>query len=438
MGNMNAIVSLDRTHVAGVYDSSPIVFAGGESVYLVDEEGKRYIDCSAQYSACSLGHGHPELTAAVGEQLDKLVSVSVMFMTEERARLAEKLVSLAPPGLEKVLFGVTGSDANEFALKAAKYYKGGGKILSLWRSFHGSTAGSAAATGKAEAIQTDPAISSLLPTGFVHAPPPYCYRCDFAKEYPSCGIHCLDFLERTIHNEAYGNLAAIMVEPIMAAAGVIVPPEGYLGRLREIADRHNALLIFDEIVTGIARTGTMFAYEQWDVVPDILVVGKALTGGYVPGSAVIMREDIAEAMESLVIHGHTHTAYPLMCRAALSNLEIIERDDLCSHAESVGSYFLARLRELQKSIPRMGEVRGKGLLLGFEVLRDGESRRPDFELGQRLFGRFLEKGLIVELESFEHIDTSVIVFHPPLVIEREHVDRVVEIVEEAFGELAQA
>ncbi len=435
MSAMKQTIELDKRSVAQVYDSNPIVFERGESVYLIDQEGNRYIDCSGQYSACSLGHDNQELIEALHTQMKKLISVNIMFITEERVGLAEKLVSIAPNGLTKVLMGVSGSDANEFALKVAKFYKKGGKILSLWRGFHGSTAGSAAATGKAEAIQTDPHISELLPSGFVHAPPPYCYRCDFGKEYPSCEIHCLKFLENVIRNEANRNLAAILIEPIMAAGGVIIPPQGYMKRLREICDKYDALLIFDEIVTGIARTGKMFACEHWGIAPDILVVGKALTGGYIPGSAVIMREDIGNAMDKVVIHGHTHTAYPLMCRSAITNLDIIARDNLCAHVMNVGAYFISRLSTLSQRFSQIGDIRGMGLLIGFEVVTDQESRRPDFYLGKRLFRRLLEKGLIVELESFEHLDTSVIVFHPPLVIENRHVDSIISIIEEAFVEL---
>ncbi|MCK5674016.1 MAG: aspartate aminotransferase family protein, partial [Spirochaetales bacterium] len=369
------------------------------------------------------------------KQMDRLISVNIMFITEERVELAKQLARIAPDGLNKVIMGVTGSDANEFALKVAKFYKKGGKVLSFWRGFHGSTAGSAAATGKAENIQTNQYISELLPQGFLHAPPPYCYRCDFGKEYPGCDLHCLKFLENLIKHEAGDNLAAVMIEPIMAAGGVIIPPEGYLEKLRELCNKYDALLIFDEVVTGIGRTGKMFSCEHWGVSPDILVTGKALTGGYIPGSAVIMREDIGEFMNKIILHGHTHTAYPLMCCSALANLKIIERDDLCSHVKIVGDYFLSNLKELGKEIPQIGEIRGKGLLIGFEVVENKVTKTPDYELGQKLSNRFLEKGLIVELESFRHLDTSVIVFHPPLIIKKEHIDSILRIIKESFLEI---
>lgn len=430
------IIEKDKKWIAQVYDSYPIVFEKGESIFLIDKMGKKYIDCSGQYSACSLGHNNRELVDALKKQMDRLISVNIMFITEERVELARQLARIAPKGLNKILMGVTGSDAIEFALKVVKFYKKGGKIISFWRGFHGSTAGSAAATGKSESIQSNQYISELMPQGFLHAPPPYCYRCDFGKEYPGCDLHCLKFLENMIRYEAGENLAAIMIEPVMAAGGIIIPPDGYLKKLRELCDKYDALLVFDEVVTGIGRTGKMFACEHWDVTPDILVTGKALTGGYIPGSAVIMREDIGEFMDKIVLHGHTHTAYPLMCCSAVTNLKIIERDDLCSHVEAVGSYFLSSLKQLSNRIPQMGEVRGKGLLIGFEVVVDKVTRIPDYDLCQILFKSFLEKGLIVELESFSHLDTSVIVFHPPLIIKKDHIDSILGIIEESFLEIA--
>ena len=437
MSEMDKIIAKDKNYVAQVYDSHPIVFERGDAVHLIDKNGKRYIDCSGQYSACCLGHSNHELLDALRVQMERLISVNIMFLTEERALLAEKLAELAPGKLNKVLMGVTGSDANEFALKVAKFYKKGGKVLSFWRGFHGSTAGSAAATGKAESIQSNQYISSLLPQGFLHAPPPYCCRCDFGMTYPECDFQCLKYTENLIRHEAGDNLAAVMIEPIMAAGGIIIPPEGYLKKLREICDKYDALLIFDEVVTGIGRTGKMFACEHSGVVPDILVTRKALTGGYIPGSAVIMREDIGDFMDKIVLHGHTHTAYPLMCRSALTNLEIIQREGLCDHSAAVGEYFIDSLKRLASRIPLIGEIRGEGLLIGFEVLKDGKSNEPDFELGKKLFQEFLDRGLIVELESFKHLDTSVIVFHPPLILQKEHVDQIMDIIKASFKVLCR-
>lgn len=427
-------IQKDRQYLMQVYSPEPIVMERGEGMYLHDKEGKAYLDFSAQFSSCSLGHGHRELTEAIEEQLHKVVSVTSMFVTEERAALAETLAGIAPPGLEKVLFGCTGSDANEFALKLAKYYQGGGKIISFRRGFHGSTAGSAAATGKSETIQENTSIAELLPRGFIHSSPPYCYRCDFGKEPAGCGLQCLNFLEQTILHEGGDKVAAVITEPVFAAGGVIVPPEGFLKGLRELCDKYNALLIFDEVVTGFGQTGSMFACEQWGVTPDILVSGKALTGGYIPGSVVIARRDIGEAADALTLHGHTHSCYPLMCAAAQKNIEIILRERLCEQAASVGSYLIGELRRLQDRFAAIGDVRGVGLLAGFELVKDRGTKEADYELGQRLFETMLSKGLITELESRKNLRNTVVVLHPPLITEKKHADEAIRIIEESFAE----
>lgn len=429
---MYDVISEDREWFLQVYGSQPVVFRSGDGVFLRDTSGKQYLDFSAHFSSCSLGHNNRELIEALREQMDRLISVSPMFVTEERVALAKTLCRLAPKGLTKCVFGCTGSDANEFALKAAKYYRGGGKIISFWRGYHGATAGAAAATGKAETIQVEPRIAELLPRGFIHASPPYCYRCDFGRAYPSCDLFCLKFLETQIHHEGEDHIAALIIEPVLAAGGVIVPPEGYLPELRRLCDKYGILLIFDEVVTGIGRTGTMFACEHWDVTPDILVLGKALTGGYIPGSAVIVRQDIGNALNKLVLHGHTHSAYPLMCASASKNLEIIQRDHLCDHVRDVGMYLMRRLDELKAEFPVIGDVRGIGLLQGIEIVKDRDTKEPDHALGLALFKDFLSKGLVTELESRANLNNCVIVLHPPLITQKEHVDAAVDIMRRSF------
>ena len=430
---MNTIEK-DQRYLMQVYSPEALVMARGEGMYLYDEEGKSYLDFSAQFSSCSLGHAHPELTEAIERQLHKVVSVTSMFVTEERAELAETLADIAPQGMDKVLFGCTGSDANEFALKLAKYYKGGGKIISFRRGFHGSTAGSAAATGKSETIQENVSIAELLPRGFLHSSPPYCYRCDFGKEPQSCGLQCLRFLEQTILHEGGDKVAAVITEPIFAAGGVIVPPKGFLEGLRKICDQYDALLIFDEVVTGFGQTGSMFACEHWGVTPDILVTGKALTGGYLPGSVVIARRKIGEAADALTLHGHTHSCYPLMCASASKNIEIIQREGLCEKAANVGRYLIEQLLRLQNQFDVIGDVRGMGFLAGFELVKDRTSKKANFELGQQMFNRMLSKGLITELESRKNLQNAVIVLHPPLITEKKHVDEAVRIIEESLKE----
>lgn len=426
------VIERDKKYLMQCYTSDEIVFQKGEGMYLIDDQGKKYLDFSGQFSACSLGHGNQEMIDTITAQLQKIVSVTSMYVTEERARLAEKMVEITPDGLDKVMFGCTGSDANEFALKLAKYYRGGGRILSFRRGFHGSTAGAAAATGKSETIQENSGISELLPRGFVHSAPPYCYHCDFGKEPGTCGLQCLKYLEQTMLHEGGDKIAAVISEPIFAAGGVIVPPKGFWQGVRELCDKYGALLIFDEVVTGIGQTGNMFACQYEGVMPDILVTGKALSSGYVPGSAVICRKEIGEAMDKISLHGHTHSCYPLMAAAAYKNIEIIERDGLVENSRIVGGYLHEQLKGLMAKYPVITDVRGRGLLQGFELEGQNENNNK-FVLGQKLYETMLREGLITELESRRNLENVVIVMHPALITSKADVDEAIAIIDRSLS-----
>lgn len=425
------VIERDKKYLIQCYTSDEIVFQKGEGMYLYDDKENKYLDFSGQFSACSLGHGNEEMIDAITAQLKKLVSVTSMYVTEERARLAEKMIEITPDGLDKVMFGCTGSDANEFALKLAKFYRGGGRIISFRRGFHGSTAGAAAATGKSEVIQENSGISELLPRGFVHSAPPYCYHCDFGKEPGSCNMQCLKYLEQTMLHEGGDKIAAVISEPIFAAGGVIVPPKGFWKGVRDLCDKYGALLIFDEVVTGIGQTGDMFACQYEGVTPDILVTGKALSSGYVPGSAVMCRREIGEAMDKITLHGHTHSCYPLMATAAYKNIEIIQRENLVQNSREVGAYLHKELKKLQEKYPVIADVRGRGLLQGFELegLPNGKDK---YTLGQELYETMLHNGLITELESRKNLENVVVVMHPALITAKEHVDEAVAIIEKSL------
>jgi len=212
----------DNRVISQVYSRDPLVMARGKGMYLQDIDGKQYLDFSAHYSSCCLGHAHPKLNRTISEQLEILTSLSAQFSSRERVHLAEELLTTVGDPFQKVLFGCTGSDANEFALKAAKVRSGGGSIISFWRGYHGATAGSAAATGKAETIQTNMGIAELLPSGFIHVAPPYCYRCDYNKIFPECGLFCIDFIRTRLAQDGITRPAGIIIEPVQAAGGVII------------------------------------------------------------------------------------------------------------------------------------------------------------------------------------------------------------------------
>ncbi|MBQ7446580.1 MAG: aspartate aminotransferase family protein [Eubacterium sp.] len=421
------VIDKDKQYLVQCYTTDDIVFTHAKGVYMYDEDGKPYLDFSGQFSSNSLGHANEEMIQAISDQMRKITNVTSCFPTEERAALAQKMAEITPEGLERVMFGCTGSDANEFALKAAKLYQGGGKIISFRRGFHGSTAGSAAATGKSETIQENAGIAELLPNGFVHSAPPYCYRCDFGKCSTDCDLQCLKYLEQTILQEGGEKVAALITEPIFAAGGVIVPPDGFLKGVRELCDKYHMLLIFDEIVTGLGQTGTMFACEYDHVIPDILVTGKALTSGYVPGSAVVMKKEIGNALDQVMLHGHTHSCYPLTCIAALKNIEIIQRDHLVENSNKVGTYLHNALVKLKEDFPEIGDVRGRGLLQGFE-LEDQVDGMDKWSLGDKLYKTMLSNGLITELESRKNLSNVVVVLHPALIVTEKDIDQAIKII----------
>lgn len=417
----------DDRVISQVYSRDPLVMTRGDGMYLQDIDGKRYLDFSAHYSSCCLGHAHPKLNRVISEQLGIITSLSAQFSSRERVHLAEDLLAAAGHPYKKVLLGCTGSDANEFALKAAKVRSGGGAIVSFWRGYHGATAGSAAATGKAETIQTNTGIAELLPSGFLHVAPPYCYRCDYNKTFPECGLFCISFIRTRLAQDGISRPAGIIIEPVQAAGGVIVPPPGFAEALRALCTDLGCPLIYDEVVTGMGRTGKLFAFMHGPVRPDILVIGKALTGGYIPGSAVLMDRKTADAIDDLTLHGHTHSAYPLMCAAASATLEIIRDEDLCVNARNIGNFMLDELRLLQEQYEPLGDVRGIGLLIGLEIVKNRESRKPDHTLAEQIYTNLRNEGVITELESSPRLGSSVIVLHPPLIINREHAEDFIAI-----------
>lgn len=279
-------------------------------------------------------------------------------------------------------------------------------------------------------IQENSGISELLPRGFVHSAPPYCYHCDFGKEPENCGMQCLKYLEQTMLHEGGDRIAAVISEPIFAAGGVIVPPKGFWQGVRKLCDKYGALLIFDEVVTGIGQTGTMFACQYEDVTPDILVTGKGLTSGYVPGSAVLCKKEIGETMSQISLHGHTHSCYPLTCKSALKNLEIIEREKLIENSQITGAYLHKKLLKLQEKYEVIKDVRGRGLLQGLEV--EGTKNKDKYILGQELYEKMLHGGLITELESRKNLENVVVVMHPALITTKENVDEAVEIIDNSL------
>jgi 4-aminobutyrate aminotransferase len=412
--------------------SSPClaVIRKAEGIWIEDMAGRRYMDFHGN-SVHHIGYGHPRLVAAIKAQLDELSFAPRRFTDEPAIALARKLAAIAPGELGKVLFTTGGSDAIEVALKLARLATGRFKTISFWDAFHGAGFGASSVGG--EDIFRSHGIGPLLP-GSEHVAPYSCYRCaygyrdiDGKPDLPSCRLTCANFVRYVLEKER--DVAAVIAEPLRAVPNL--PPPGFWREVRRACDDHGALLIFDEIPTGLGKTGTMFACEQEGVVPDILVLGKALGGGILPIAAVIATPalDVAGA---LAVGHYTHEKNPVTCRAALTTIEIIEDEGLVEKSRALGAHALERLHAMKDRHPLIGDVRGRGLLMGIELVRDRASKEKASDQADAALYRALDKGL-----SFKTTMGNVLTLSPPLTITKPELDRALDIVEACIGEVAR-
>ncbi len=405
--------------------SSPCVatIARAEGPWIEDLDGRRFLDFHGN-SAHHIGYGHPDLVAAIKTQLDELPFAPRRFTCAPAVELAEKLAALAPAGLGKVLFATGGSDANEIALKIARAATGRFKTISFWDSFHGAGLGAASVGGEATFRSH---IAGPLMSGTEHVAPFACYRCPYQHPGPeSCGLACAAMIEYVLERE--GDVAAVIAEPMRAVPQL--PPPGFWRRVREACNRHGALLIMDEIPTGLGKTGRFFAFEHDDFVPDIFTLGKALGGGALPIAAVVARNELDVCADYAIGH-YTHEKNPVTSRAALATIEIIEHEGLVERAAELGRYALERLQRNIGDVSIVGDIRGRGLLFGVEIVSDRERRSPGREHAERIYYLCLEAGL-----SFKVSQGNVLTLSPPLNIERELFERALEIVETAVARAA--
>jgi len=393
-------------------------FDHGDGVYFYDRQGQRYLDFLAQLFNCNLGHGNRRVIEAIQRQAERACCVSPQVLTEERIALAEALSKRTPGDLNKCFFVNSGSEADDQAFIMARMVTGRPKIFSKYRSFHGTTLGGLGVGGDPRRAAVEPG-----PPGTVRFFDPYCYRCDFGLRYPDCGIHCLDALERQLQLENPATVAAVVVEPVTGAAGGFPLPDGYLPRLRRLCDQYGILLIADEVITGFGRTGAWFGVDHEGVVPDMMVLAKGLTSGYVPMGAVVVSDRIAEHFETRMLPlGSTYAAHPLACAAALSCLKEYEEGGHIPHAKRMGEVLMARLGDLAERHACVGDIRGKGLLVCLELVRDRANKTPlvppntDSPLPLQIRRRAWEEGMHLLARG------SLILLSPPLILQPEHIE----------------
>jgi len=410
---------LDRDAAAFLHQSlsSPCVstIAKAEGIWIEDTAGRRYMDFHGN-SVHHIGYGHPKLKEAIRAQMDALPFAPRRFACETAVELAEELGRIAPGDLSKVLFTTGGSDAVEVALKLARAATGRFKTLSFWDAFHGAGFGASSVGG--EATFRSHVAGPLLP-GAEHVAPFHCYHCAYGHPGPeSCGLACAKMVDYVLGKE--GDIAAVIAEPMRAVP--VVPPPGYWQAVQAACRRHGTLLILDEIPTGLGKTGRMFGFDHDGVVPDIVVLGKALGGAMLPLAAVVARADLDVAGDFAIGH-YTHEKNPVTTRAGLTTLRILREEGLVERSADLGARAMARLRDRIGASPIVGDIRGRGLMFGVEIVADRAARTADPDRAERIYYRCLAEGL-----SFKISAGNVLTLSPPLVIAETDLWRAIDIV----------
>lgn len=411
----------------------PLHIVDAEGCYFIDGAGKKYLDFSSQLMCVTLGHKNQAVIKSIEEQARKLPYIAPGFATDVRAELSKLLLDVLPKGLEKFFFTTSGTEANEAAFKIARMVTGKTKIIARYRSYHGSTMGSIAATGDPRRWAMEPA--GKIP-GVIFAPEVNCYDCPINHHYPECGIACVEYIEHMIENES--DVAAVIVEPVVGTNGVLIPPKEYMPRLREICDTHGVLLIADEVMSGWGRTGKWFAVDHWGVKPDILVTAKGITTAYMPLGLCATTMKIASYFDDhFFSHGHTYEAHPLTLAPAIASINEMKRLNLIERAAEMGEYMGKKLHALKEKHPSIGDVRGLGLFWAVELVKNRTTKeyfnKPSDKVNgvpamvEKIAAEMMKKGVFIQAW------VSHFVIAPPLIITKEEIDIGVKALDEALA-----
>nr|WP_309100935.1 aspartate aminotransferase family protein [Fredinandcohnia onubensis] len=422
----------------------------GDGIYLYDTNGKRYIDGSSGAITASIGHGVKEIIEEIENQAHKISFVyRSQFTSEPAEKLAQKLSDLAKGGEYWSFFVNSGSEATETAMKIAiqhwqeKGIKGKNKILSRWMSYHGITIGALSMSGHTGRRARFVQLLEDYPT----IQPPYCFRCPFNATYPVCNHMCATELELAINRIGAEHIAAFIAEPIIGAAGgAIVPPPGYYQVIKKICEKHNILFIADEVMTGMGRTGKMFALEHWDTHADIIALGKGMSAGYTPIAATLVSEKVMDPIQKgskLIMSGHTYSANPQSTAVALAVVNYIETHNLVEKSANNGKYLNTKLQELQKKHPIIGDVRGKGLMCGIEFVSDMITKFPfnkEIDLTSLVVSQGQNNDLLLypAAAGIEGVGGDAILVAPPLTITTEQIDELIELFDQTLKDVETA
>jgi len=424
------VVEEDRalTSPCGKMPYYPLVVKKGRGALVEDMDGNSYIDMLSSAGAVNTGHCHPKIVEAIREQAGELILYTLAYMYHEPlVKLTKELISIAPGDFKKrVFYGLCGSDANDGAIKMARVATGRPKIVSFIRSYHGSTFG--ALSLSAVALPMARKIGPLLPEVF-HVPYPDPYRTPFPGMTPDqVSDYCIQQIQIAFENYMPADeVAAFIIEPIQGDAGLVVPPVKFMKDLRALCDRHGILLISEEVQQGFGRTGKWFGIENFGVVPDAVIMGKAMASG-LPLSGVTARAELMEKMEAPV-HGFTLAGNPVCCAASLATIQVLREENILAHATELGEYTRGRFREMQKRFGFIGDVRGIGLSIGVDLVVDRDTKERHQTAAAKICYRAWEKGLLLAFFS-----RSVLRIQPPLVISKEEMDKALDIIEESMDE----
>ena len=395
----------------------PVSFESGHGVTLTDADGNKYIDFSSGIYVTNLGHCHPKVVEYIQKHTARLMNCHD-FTTEVKVRFLEKLASLTPGNLNGIQMYCAGCESVEAAMRAARAYTKKYEFFSFYGDFHGKTMAAVSLTQVADFT------SGPRAAGYHLAPGAHCYHCAFDKTYPGCKLFCVDALEKQIKFEGTGNIAGIVLEPIQGWNGSIVYPDDYLPALRKLCDKLGIFLIVDEVLTCCARTGKMWCVDHYDVIPDVIIMGKGLANGF-PCTAFAVREEYTEVMDKI----SASTSYggnPMAAAAGLASLEVIEEESIVEKSAKLGDFIMKRLVKMKDEHKIIGEVRGKGCLLGMELVKDANTKEPFIEAGKRVYQVAFSKGL-AWIPANQNLRMS-----PPLIMEEEIAEKALEIIDQSI------
>src|SRR4051812_10711351 len=410
---------------------NPIAVERAEGRYFFDYDGNRYLDFASQLVNVSIGHSHPKVVQAIKDQAEKLATIGPPMASESRSRLGRLLAEVTPGDLTMSFFTNGGAEANENAVKLARWGTGRHKIIARYRSYHGATAGAVTLTGDPRRWFAEPGLP-----GVVRMFDPYTYRCPSGHPDPCPVCTGGPHLEEILMYEGPHTVAAVILETVTGTNGIIVPPDGYLQSIRETCDKHGILLITDEVMAGWGRTGKWFAVDHWDVVPDIITTAKGINSGYVPLGAMTVRDHVYDSIKDAYFAGGlTYSGHPLACASGVASVGIFREEGIVENSAAQGEYLRGALASLAEGHPSIGEVRGLGLFWGLELVRSRETREPlvPFNAGgeaaepmTRTYKACLERGL------YPFVHWNVFAITPPLNITREELDEGLEVLDDVL------